>query len=51
MLTELVKIDLNAEKKAQASFVIFFWLVKLWNRKNGILSTVNLVCMCVCIIN
>ncbi len=45
------KIDLKAVTKQTQLFVIFFWLAKLWNRKNGILSTFNFVCMCVCIIN
>ncbi len=38
ILTKLVKFDLNAVTEQRHLSWSFSWLVKLWNRKNGILS-------------
>ncbi len=50
ILTELVKIDLNAVTKHTYCSWSFGWLVKLWNRKNVFFHTYlkTLVCLCVC---
>ncbi len=51
ILTKPLKFDLNAVTKQKICSWSFSWLVKLWSRKNGILSsTVTLktfVCLCV----
>ncbi len=52
ILTKPLKFDLNAVTKQKICSWSFSWLVKLWNRKNIILSPTvtfkTFVCLCVC---